>query len=255
MNELRDTLNESKLKMIEVHLKNNVGLIGGNLSCIDILVVLFHRILNVNDDSFILSKGHSALAYYVVLYSLKLITNEDLNSFSKENTNFAGHPSGKKIPGLLFPTGSLGHGPSLAAGFAYGNQLKNNDKKIFCLCSDGEWQEGSCWEALIFASHHKLNNLTLIIDQNKFQGYGSTNDTVGYDSLLSRITSFNVDAFEINGHDLEEIEKFLLLKTKNVKVLICNTVKGNGLRFANTISSHYEKISLDEYEKFKDSLI
>lgn len=240
--------------MIDIHFKNSVGLIGGNLSCIDTLVILFHKIMSKN-DIFILSKGHSALAYYVTLNSLGLISDDDLYTFSKEGTFFPGHPSGKKIPGLLFPTGSLGHGPSLASGYAYGNKLQNKNNKIFCLCSDGEWQEGSCWEALIFASHHKLNNLTIIIDQNKFQGYGSTLDTVGFDSLFSRISAFNVDVFEIDGHNLEDIEKYFSLKTDKVKVLICNTIKGNGLPFENTLSSHYEKLTSDEFESYTNSLL
>ena len=153
-------LNTTKLKLLKMHYDSKCGHLGGNFSCIDALMTLHHLVIDP-EDRFILSKGHSAGALYVTLWSLEKLKDSDLDTFCKDNTILPGHPSGTKIPGLLFPTGSLGHGPSLAAGLAIAAKHTNSDHHIYCLCSDGEWQEGSCWEALAFSVHHQLNNLTI----------------------------------------------------------------------------------------------
>jgi transketolase len=140
---------DCKKRLIQLHHHSNSGHIGSNLSCLDALVVLHHSVM-LDNDRFILSKGHSAGALYITLWSLGRITDDQLDSFSKDDSFFPGHPSGTGIPGLLFPTGSLGHGPSISAGLALASKTQNLDRKIYCLCSDGEWQEGSCWEALIY---------------------------------------------------------------------------------------------------------
>ena len=163
-NTFEKLLIQIKLRLLKMHYQANCGHLGGNLSCIDALVTLYHTVMQP-EDRFILSKGHSAGALYVTLWSLGKLTDLDLETFSKDNTLLPGHPSGTGIPDLLFSTGSLGHGPSLAAGLALAAKHQNSDRQIYCLCSDGEWQEGSCWEALAFSVHHQLNNLTIIIDQ------------------------------------------------------------------------------------------
>jgi len=230
-----------------MHHESNCGHLGGNFSCIDALMTLHHLIMKPA-DRFILSKGHAAGALYVTLWSLGKLKDSDLETFSKDNTLLPGHPSGDGIPGLLFPTGSLGHGPSLAAGLAVAAKHTNSDRQIYCLCSDGEWQEGSCWEALAFSVHHQLNNLTIIVDQNGLQGFGKTEEIISCSDLTSRISSFGAHVQRIDGHNCSEIKKSLENKSsKKPNLLILDTIKGKGLHFEGRMESHYLPLSEEQY--------
>jgi transketolase len=231
-------LANSKQRLLEMHSESNAGHVGGNLSCFDALFVLFQLIFN-KEDRFVLSKGHAAGALYTVLWSLGKISNAELATFCKNDTKFPGHPSGTGIPGLLFPTGSLGHGPSLSAGLAMAAKKQKSGRKVYCLCSDGEWQEGSCWEALIFAVHHNLDNLTILIDQNKLQGFGSTEEVISCENLEQRIASFGANVLSCDGHDHEAILHTLECPTTLPKIILLNTVKGKGTLYENKIESHY----------------
>src|ERR1022692_1737015 len=151
-----DLLLKAKLRLLQMHYESGVGHIGGNLSCFDILMALYHNVLGPL-DRFVLSKGHSAGALYVTLWSLGLLSDDDLKTFHKDGTRLSGHPPFRGIPEILFATGSLGHGLSLAAGLALAKKLKGEKGRLFCLASDGEWNEGSNWEALIFSHQHRLN--------------------------------------------------------------------------------------------------
>ncbi|MBU0744559.1 MAG: transketolase [Gammaproteobacteria bacterium] len=242
-----DLLKISKLRLLQMHHESNCGHIGGNFSCIDALMTLHHLVMRPA-DCFILSKGHSAGALYITLWSLGKLNDSDLKTFSKDNTLFPGHPSGSGIPNVLFPTGSLGHGPSLAAGLALAAKHKDLDKQIYCLCSDGEWQEGSCWEALAFSVHHKLSDLTIVIDQNGLQGFGNTEDIVSYGDLTSRISSFGAHVQRVNGHNYLEIIKSLNNQSsERPNVLILDTIKGKDLHFSGKMESHYLPLSEDQY--------
>ena len=246
-NHFNNALRESKLRMLKMHYEANAGHIGGNLSCIDSLMCLYHCKIKENDE-FLLSKGHSAGALYSTLWSLDLIEEDDMKSFSKDASILPAHPSGPNIPGLLFSTGSLGHGPSLCSGLALAKKMKNEDGTIYCLCSDGEWQEGSCWEALIFAVHHKLDNFVLMIDQNGLQGFGKTSEIISCDDISKRLSSFGANVQTINGHNAEEILNSLNNIQNNVfNIIVLNTVKGNGLHNAGLLESHYLPLSDDDY--------
>lgn len=155
----------ARKRLLQMHFDSGVGHIGGNLSALDAMLVVFHQYLRAGDQ-FILSKGHSAGALYVSLWSVGRLKDEELKLFHKDNTLLAGHPPARGIADIPFATGSLGHGLSLAAGTALGMKLKHSNAQVVCLTSDGEWQEGSTWEALIFASHHALSNLTVLVDHN-----------------------------------------------------------------------------------------
>ena len=163
----------ARKRLLRMHFESGVGHIGGNLSSIDAMLVVFHEFKRENDE-FILSKGHGAGALYVTLWSLGLLSDDELQSFHKDDTLLPGHPPAFGLPHTRFATGSLGHGLSLAAGSALGARLQGQDSHVYCLTSDGEWQEGSTWEAFIFACHHKLTNLTILVDHNGLQGFGST---------------------------------------------------------------------------------
>ncbi len=242
-------LSRAKRRLLDLHFSSRTGHIGGNFSSIDIMMVLHHLVMS-DGDRFILSKGHSAGAYYVTLWSLGLLNDDDLLTFCKDGTALPGHPSGVGVPRMDFPTGSLGHGPSLAAGLAHGLRLKNSTNRVFCLCSDGEWQEGSCWEALIFSVHHKLSNLTLIIDQNNFQGLGTTESVVSCKDLGARIAPFGVDLVEVDGHDVNFlVGKLNGEETALPRVIVANTRKGNGLPFEGTVASHYSLLTAEAYDE------
>lgn len=194
----------ARKRLLQMHFESGVGHIGGNLSALDALLIIFNEHLT-EKDKFVLSKGHSAGALYIALWSIGRLRDQDLKLFHKDNTLLAGHPPAKGIPEIPFATGSLGHGFSLAAGTALAFKLKKNHQRVVCMTSDGEWQEGSTWEALIFACHHKLSNLTVLVDHNNLQGFGSTTDIASMSPLWSRLQGFEVDLQVIDGHNPEAI--------------------------------------------------
>ena len=235
--DLHQLTTETRARLLRMHFKAKAGHIGGNLSCLEALMVLYHRTMTP-EDRFILSKGHSAGAWYAVLWSKGLLSSDRLDSFSRDG-GLPGHPSGDGIPGLLFPTGSLGHGPSLANGLALATRHKGLKHRVFCLCSDGEWQEGSNWEALIFMVHHNLD-LTLVIDQNGWQGFGRTREVAGFNDLQTRLAAFGLPVDRCPGHDLEALAQALAPRPEGPRAVILDTVKGRGLaEFEDRLESHY----------------
>ena len=232
-----------------MHFESGVGHIGGNLSCLELLMVLHHLTMNENDQ-FILSKGHAAGALYITLWSLGKLTDEDLKLFHKENTKLSGHPAPHWKKEIIFATGSLGHGFPLASGLSLAKKLKKEPGRVFCLTSDGEWQEGSNWEALIFCLHQKLNNLTLMVDANGLQGFGSTKEVAGMDNLTKKFESFGMSVEEIDGHDLNAIEKALYRDQKGPRAIIAHTIKGKGVSFMeNKMEWHYLPLKEDLYRQ------
>ena len=168
-----DLVKRARRRLLEMHYHAGVGHIGGNLSALDALLVLHHQVMG-SDDVFVLAKGHAAGALYITLWSLGKLSDEDLHTFHQDGTLLAGHPVAGWSKDIPFATGSLGHGLPDAAGMALGYKLQSEAREVFCLTSDGEWQEGSNWEALIFAIHQRLANLTILIDENGLQGFGTT---------------------------------------------------------------------------------
>ena len=232
-----------------MHYESGVGHIGGNLSCLDALLVIYHEFLNKN-DRFVLSKGHSAGALYVTLWSLGFIDEESLKTFHKDNTLLAGHPPASGIPQIHFATGSLGHGFSLACGLAMGLRVNKQQGRVFCITSDGEWQEGSTWEAFIFACHNKLNNLTVLIDHNRLQGFGSTYDVASMSPLGEKLQGFNIMITEVEGHNIEDLRNALNKKTDRCHLIIMNTTKGHGVSFMeNEMKWHYLPMDEKQYKK------
>jgi transketolase len=242
-----DLVKTAKLRLLQMHYEANAGHIGGNISCFDSIMVLHHLVMSP-EDRFVLSKGHSAGALYTTLWSLGKIGDSDLKTFCKDGTLLPGHPSGAGIPGLMFSTGSLGHGPSLSAGLALASKRAGIKRQIYCLCSDGEWQEGSCWEALIFSVHQGLDNLTILVDQNGLQGFGTTQDVVSYSDLGDRMAAFGANIQKVNGHDHRAVHDALMSRaTGRPNVVILDTVKGRGLYFEGDVSSHYLPLSKEQY--------
>lgn len=237
----------ARCKLLSIHYHAGVGHIGGNLSSLDAMLVVFHDILR-STDRFILSKGHSAGALYVALWSAGRLKSEDLETFYKDNTLLPGHPPSQGVEDVLFATGSLGHGFSLAIGTALGMKLQQQDDRVICLTSDGEWQEGSTWEALIFASHRKLDNLTILVDHNGLQGFGRTDDVASMSPLWEKIKGFNVEVFVIDGHDIHAIRATLLRPQTKFRIVILKTIKGHGVSFmADKMEWHYLPMSEVQY--------
>ncbi|NEU10820.1 transketolase [Methylobacterium sp. BTF04] len=235
-----------------MHHTAGVGHLGGNLSAFDVMMLLHHELLRP-EDRFVLSKGHAAGAYYVTLWSRGLIGDAELDTFHAEGTRLAGHPPARGVPGILFGTGSLGHGLSLAAGLALSARLQGRARRVFCLTSDGEWQEGSTLEALIFAAHNRLGDLTILIDHNRLQGFGSTAEVASMEPLATTLGGFDVEIREANGHDLPEMRRALVPGTGRPVVVVLHTVKGHGVaEIAGRMDSHYLPLTDDQ---FRDAVV
>jgi transketolase len=231
-----------------MHFNAGVGHIGGSLSALDCLLVLHHQVMGP-DDVFVLSKGHAAGALYITLWTLGRLSDADLDTFHKDGTSLAGHPVAGWSPYIPFATGSLGHGLPNAAGMALGYKLRSKKGDIFCLTSDGEWQEGSNWESLIFATHHHLNNLTILIDENRLQGFGTTAEVASMDPLEPRLRGFGAEIASVDGHDREAIRSVLRIRSGGPRIVLLRTVKGHGVSFMeNALEWHYLPLSAEQYQ-------
>lgn len=225
--------------------------IGSALSIADIVATLYDKVLRINPndshwdkrDRFILSKGHACVSVYSALAIRGFIKESELKSYGQDYSRLMSHIS-HKVPGVEFSTGSLGHGLSFGAGKAFAAKIKDDKWKTYVLMSDGEFGEGSNWEAFLFASHHRLDNLVAIIDYNKLQSFTSVEKTLNIEPLSEKLKSFGWEVREVNGHDNEELEK-LLLSTPWTKdkpsALIAHTIKGKGVSFMeNSVEWHYK---------------
>ena len=248
-----------KKKILEISYKKRAHHIGSCLSCIDILTALYFGFIKIKknqikkNDRFIMSKGHAALSYYLVLMKLKFFSEKFLvNEYLADNGKLGGHPDMNKKLGIDFSSGSLGNGISVAAGMAYAYKADKQKNKVFTLIGDGECNEGIVWETALFAGHNKLNNLFVIIDYNKLQGFGSTNKILNLEPLKSKFQSFNWNVDQVDGHNVKQIIKSLnkLNNKKNKKpnLIIANTIKGKGVKFMeNKFESHYEVLDTSKY--------
>ena len=240
-------VSRARRRLLKMHFDSCVGHIGGNLSCLDAMLVAFHEVLGP-DDRFVLSKGHSAGALYTALWSTGRLRDADLAMFHRDGTLLAGHPPAAGIADIAFATGSLGHGLSLAAGTALGMRFHDSAARVICLTSDGEWQEGSTWEALIFAAHHRLSNLTVLVDHNGLQGFGSTADVASMFPLWERLKGFNVDLQVIDGHDLGALRRAMASRAGRPIIVVMRTVKGKGVSFLeNRMDSHYLPLTAKQF--------
>jgi transketolase len=233
-----------------MHFDAGVGHIGGNLSAIDILLCLHHQVMGTNDQ-FVLSKGHSAGALYATLWSLGQITDDELATFHKDNTRLSAHPPAGSIPSIPFATGSLGHGQGLAAGLALAHRFRRTSGHVFCLTSDGEWNEGSSWESLIFAHHQRLANLTFIVDLNGLQGFGTTAEVADLDPLADKFRAFGLATEEIDGHDFSQLRAALMPRADAAgpRVVVARTRKGSGVSFMEgRMEWHYLPMTRELYE-------
>lgn len=240
---------EARRRLLRMHYESKVGHIGGNLSALDAMLYLHARVMD-DDDVFVLSKGHAAGALYVTLWSMGLISEDELSAFHKDDTLLAGHPVAHWHKRIAFATGSLGHGLGLATGVALGKRLRGDKGRAFCLLSDGECEEGSTWEGLIFAHHQALSNLVVLIDANGLQGFGSTADVASLGSLAEKIRGFGLWVEEIDGHSPEALALALTRSGNGPLVIVLRTVKGHGVSFMeNKMEWHYLPLDADQYRQ------
>lgn len=224
--------------------QSKTGHVGPSLSCVEILLAIDSQINR--GDKFILSKGHAVMAHYALLVQKGLIDkNELIEKYCQNGSNYLAHPSHRHLPSFIdWSTGSLGHGLSISCGMAYSFKTDGNKKFIYVLLSDGECNEGSTWEAALFAGHHKLKNILAFIDYNKLQALGRTQDILTLHPILEKWSSFGWQVEEIDGHDapkiINVIKKIKSSDNPNPKMIICHTIKGKGLKnHEDRVSSHY----------------
>ena len=223
--------------------------IGSALSICDILAVLYGEVMRfepTNDhyesrDRFILSKGHACVAVYSTLAEVGLIPKAQLETYGDDYSWLMNHIS-HKVTGVEFSTGSLGHGLPFGVGKALAAKIRGEAWRTFVLLSDGEMDEGANWEAVMFAAHHKLANLTAIIDYNKLQSLDSVASTLGLEPLAAKLTAFGCQVHEIDGHDHHQISEALGKPgPEKPTVIIANTIKGKGVSFMeNRVEWHYK---------------
>ncbi len=235
----------------------NRGHIGSTLSLIEILRVLYDDILSFKADDpdwehrdrCILSKGHGCIAQYVLLADKNFFELSHLDTFCKFDSILGGHPEANKIPGIETSTGSLGHGLSVGLGFALAAKMKKRQNRTFVIMGDGEINEGSVWEAAMCIGKHRLNHLVAMIDYNKIQSAGATQDIQDLEPLADKWRSFNFEVAEVNGHDVPALHRLLsTLPLNNDKptAIICHTVKGKGIHFAEHNPSWHHKARLSQ---------
>ena len=239
--------------------------IGGALSSSDIISVIFSEHMKYDKsqtkwekrDRFILSKGHACLAYYASLNQIGVLSDKELISFEKDDSDLAGHPVKNLDKGIEFSTGSLGMGLSIAVGLGIAFKRKEAQNKVFVIMGDGECNEGSNWEAFMTASHYNLDNLVVFIDKNNFQQTGNCEEILNLDNLSEKLKSFNCFSQEIDGHDHNQIFKAIdnNLNTNKPNVIVANTIKGKGINFfENKNEWHHSVLSKKAYEEALENL-
>jgi transketolase len=265
--DLKSISKQLRKNILQAIFKAKKGHIGGSFSCIDILVSIYltkifrlekKNFTKKNNDFFILSKGHSAIALYSILDFLKISSHYKLSNFHKPGKFLMEHPSpNKNLPGIEIETGSLGNGLGIGSGIAFAN--KKNNKKIIILVGDGELYEGSNWESMILCSNFKLSNLLLIVDRNYSITLDKTEDVMKLESLKNKITSFGFETSVINGHNYSEIinklNQFKKKKNKSPMCIICETKKGKGSSvLENDLKFHHTVPNETEYEHIMKDL-
>jgi len=250
---------EIRRKIVRMIEAGGRGHVGSAFSLVEMLRVLYDDILKYDPanprwrerDRFVLSKGHGCLALYVLLAEKGFFPEAELWKFCKSDGILGGHPEFGKVPGIEASTGSLGHGLSFGVGFALNARHDQASHRIFVVCSDGESNEGSLWEAALCAAKHKLNNLTVLVDYNKQQSYSTTYEVLDMEPFADKWRAFGFAVEEVDGHNIEELRAALRrvpLDSQKPGAIICHTIKGKGVSFVeNNLNWHHKnKVAPDE---------
>ena len=264
--ELQRMANKLRLHVVEMTYAANSGHPGGSLSAADIISALYFKVMrhdpknpNWEDrDRFILSKGHVAPVLYAALAESGYFPVEDLITLRQLGSKLQGHPVRGKVPGVEMSTGSLGQGLSMSCGIALAGKMDGKDYKVYCMLGDGELQSGQNWEAAMFAANYKLNNLIAIVDRNRLQICGDTEEVMSLESLVDKWMAFGWDVIETDGHDIDKVvaafEEAKADRDSPV-VIIFNTVKGKGVSFMeNNPGFHGKACNATEYKQAVEEL-
>ena len=245
-------------KVVRMVRSGGAGHMGGAMSCLDVVAALYFHAMNYDPanpqlagrDRFILSAGHKCMALYAALAEAGYFDESILDTYGKLNTKLPGHPDMYKLPGVEANTGALGHGLSIAVGMALGLRMDGAGARVYALLGDGELPEGSNWEAASAASHHKLDNLTAIVDWNGLQISGATKDVMNMEPIGKRFAAFGWAHRTIDGNNMNEIVETLdalPFKKGKPSVIVARTIKAKGISFAeNKVEYHYWKPKEDE---------
>ena len=254
-NDLRLKSIRLRKRLLEVIYHAGAGHTGGSLSCLDILNVLYNRILRVspetfgdaNRDRYIQSKGHSVEALYVVLADRGFFPETELDSLCRYQSRFIGHPT-RKVPGIEMNTGALGHGLSISVGLALAGKMDQAGYRVFTLLGDGELAEGSNWEAAMAAAHYRLDNLTAILDHNTLQITGRTREVCSNEPLDQKYRAFGWIVHTVNGHDVSELTTALSQPPQKGQptCIIANTVKGKGVSFIEDVAKWHHRVPSEQ---------
>lgn len=269
MSEIRDLQKLScdlRKDVVDMIVEGKGGHIGGDMSVMDVLVTLYFKEMNIspenmdddNRDRFVMSKGHSVEAYYAVLAEKGFFPKEKvISQFSKFGTPYIGHPN-NKLPGIEMNTGSLGHGLPVCVGMALAGKMDKSDYRVYTVMGDGELAEGSVWEGAMAGGHYKLDNLCAIVDRNRLQISGNTEDVMSHDSQEERWAAFGWNVISVNGNDISELaeafEQARVCKEKP-SVIIANTIKGWGSSIMeNKAAWHHKVPTTEEAQRIKADL-
>jgi transketolase len=256
-NDLDYIARQIRLRDLQAVFEAGAGHIGGEMSAIDILTALYFRVLRIwpdqpkhpDRDRFVLSKGHVALALYVTLAKRGFLPEEEISTFLKPHSRLNGHPNCNKVPGVETNTGPLGHGLPIAVGMAKAAKLTGAGYHTYVITGDGEMQEGSNWEAISSAAQFGLDNLTLIIDHNRFQQGAALKDTNNMAPFPAKLEAFGWDVTEINGNDMVEIVPALERRSNRPHCVVAHTNKGHGISFMqDKVDWHHKVPNAEQYE-------
>ncbi len=257
--ELEKLANNIRISIIQEVYNGKSGHPGGSLSCADILTVLYFNQMNIDPkepkspsrDRFVLSKGHASPALYGALAERGYFDKKELITFRGIDSILQGHPDMKHIPGVDMSTGSLGQGLSCANGMAMSSKLNKDGNRVYCLVGDGEIEEGQIWEAAMSASHYKLDNLCVIVDNNNLQIDGTIEEVMSSYPIDSKFESFGFNVINVDGHNIQElIDAFNKAKTVKGKptAIIAKTIKGKGVSFMeNQVGWHGKAPNEEQY--------
>ena len=253
INNPKEFARAARMSVAKTLMRTRDSHIGGGYSSMDILAVLYTRILGLTPDNlddpnrnvFLLSKGHIAASFYTVLAYAGLIPMEDLELHTADGENYAGHTRKFVVPGVEMSAGSLGHGANLGTGIAYAKKLQGQGGRVFVLMGDGECNEGSVWEAAMFAVRFGLSNLVMIVDRNRLQSYGSDEQVLNMGDMAEKFRAFGCNAVDVDGHDYDALEALFaragLDGDPRPTVVIAHTVKGKGVSFMeNRLEWHFK---------------
>lgn len=258
--QLEERVFSVKKRFLAMYKMANAGHIGSSLSCVEILVFLKYAWMR-DEDTFVLSKGHAVAALYSLLAEANALDPRELDTFYKDGTRLPALPPVNAIKEIPFATGSLGHGLSLCAGMAVGAILNRSERRFFCLTSDGELDEGSTWEAALFIAHRKLTNVVWLIDRNRIQGIGGTEEVLALEPLGAKLEAFGFHVIAADGHDFSSLLTVrddcagVLAGQERPIAIISNTIKGHGIRYMqDTVASHYLPMDDAQYAQALDEL-